>query len=281
MTLQEEEQTVVEVVDVQETSLQVNAAGKNTISIVKKVAEQNSQNHRKKEESAEKINREESKSLILLLKPSARAEVVVEYSHLHLWEVVTILMFNLNEAIIEKEAHMNRDKMLAILLLRPFNSKSNHQCGLGEVTLLRCADVKWEDAEKWEVEEDLITKFMMIRDLNNSILKVKVDKDTIMKVSAEVITMEAIRADLLDMTTKVKDFIHSLEVVVDTNEEDQWEGDLKLTKNALLDIIINLSNKVANRRQTITKIAVTQQEKCIMDKMEDHTTNLPEEEEAI
>lgn len=62
---------------------------------------------------------------------------------------------------------------------------------------------------------------MMIRDLNNSILKVKVDKDTIMKVSAEVITMEAIRADLLDMTTKVKDFIHSLEVVVDTNEEDQ------------------------------------------------------------
>lgn len=84
MTLQEEEQTVVEVVDVQETSLQVNAAGKNTISIVKKVAEQNSQNHRKKEESAEKINREESKSLILLLKPLARAEVVVEYSHLHL-----------------------------------------------------------------------------------------------------------------------------------------------------------------------------------------------------
>ena len=70
-------------------------------------------------------------------------------------------------------------------------------------------------------EDDLITKFMMIRDLNNSILKVKVDKDTIMKVSAEVITMEAIRADLLDMTTKVKDFIHSLEVVVDTNEEDQ------------------------------------------------------------
>lgn len=84
MTLQEEEQTVVEVVDVQETSLQVNAAGKNTISIVKKVAEQNSQNHRKKEESAEKINQEESKSLILLLKLSARAEVVVEYSHLHL-----------------------------------------------------------------------------------------------------------------------------------------------------------------------------------------------------